>query len=47
LHCIILQFAQAQGVEGEKALTVGMVEKAKEFVVKGSQIYPGDLPDKP
>jgi hypothetical protein len=31
----------------EKALAVGMAEKAKEFVEKGSEIYLGDLLDKP
>ena len=29
----------------EKALAVGVAEKAKEFVATGSEIYHGNLPD--
>jgi len=34
-----------EAVSEEKALAVGMAEKAKEFVEKGSEIYQGNLPD--
>ena len=36
---------QAEGVEEEKALAVGMAEKAKEFTEKGAEIYHGNIPD--
>jgi len=29
----------------QKALAVGMAEKAKEFIATGSEIYQGNLPD--
>jgi phosphomethylpyrimidine synthase len=35
----VRDYAASQGVEEEKALAVGMSEKAKEFVEKGSEIY--------
>ncbi len=41
----VREFAAKEGVEAEKALAVGMAEKAKEFVDKGSEIYQGNLPD--
>jgi phosphomethylpyrimidine synthase len=41
----VREFAREQGVEEEKALAVGMTEKAKEFVATGSEIYHGNLPD--
>lgn len=31
--------------EKEKALAVGMAEKAKEFAATGSEIYQGSLPE--
>jgi hypothetical protein len=36
--------ANSQGVD-DKALAVGMAEKAKEFVATESEIYRGNLPD--
>lgn len=39
------EFASKKGVSEEKALAVGMAEKAKEFVKSGSEIYQGNLPD--
>ncbi|MEO6049821.1 MAG: phosphomethylpyrimidine synthase ThiC [Pyrinomonadaceae bacterium] len=41
----VREYAKEQGVEAEKALAVGMSEKAKEFVATGSEIYVGNLPD--
>jgi phosphomethylpyrimidine synthase len=41
----VREFAAKEGVTEEKALAVGMAEKAKEFVDKGSEIYQGNLPD--
>ena len=41
----VREYAEKQGVEAEEALAVGMSEKAKEFVEKGSEIYHGNLPD--
>ena len=35
----VRDYAAAQGVEAEKALAVGMTEKAKEFVETGAEIY--------
>jgi phosphomethylpyrimidine synthase len=35
----VREYAAAQGVEAEKAIAVGMSEKAKEFVEHGSEIY--------
>jgi phosphomethylpyrimidine synthase len=40
----VRDYAAAQGVDEEKALAVGMSEKAKEFVASGAEIYHG-LPD--
>ncbi len=37
----VREFAEKEGVEEEKALAVGMSEKAKEFTEKGSEIYHG------
>jgi phosphomethylpyrimidine synthase len=37
----VRDYANSQGVEAEKALAVGMSEKAKEFVATGSEIYHG------
>jgi phosphomethylpyrimidine synthase len=37
----VREYAKEQNVEEEKALAVGMAEKAKEFVDKGSEIYQG------
>jgi phosphomethylpyrimidine synthase len=39
----VREFAKEQNIEEEKALAVGMAEKAKEFVDKGSEIYQGNL----
>jgi len=41
----VRDFAAKEGIETEKALAVGMSEKAKEFVEKGSEIYQGNLPE--
>jgi phosphomethylpyrimidine synthase len=41
----VREFAAKEGVSEEKALAVGMSEKAKELVDKGSEIYQGNLPD--
>ncbi|CAN5406646.1 phosphomethylpyrimidine synthase ThiC [soil metagenome] len=41
----VREYAKEQNVAEEKALAVGMAEKAKEFVDKGSEIYQGNLPD--
>ena len=40
----VREYAKEQNVAEEKALAVGMAEKAKEFVDKGSEIYQGNLP---
>ncbi|MFN6962553.1 MAG: phosphomethylpyrimidine synthase ThiC [Pyrinomonadaceae bacterium] len=40
----VREYAAQQGVDEEKALAVGMSEKAKEFVTAGAEIYHG-LPD--
>jgi phosphomethylpyrimidine synthase len=40
----VREYAAQQGLEAEKALAVGMSEKAKEFVATGREIYHG-LPD--
>jgi phosphomethylpyrimidine synthase len=37
----VRDYAAKQGVEAEKALAVGMSEKAKEFVASGGEIYHG------
>src|SRR5688500_12420406 len=41
----VREYAREQNIEAEKALAVGMSEKAKEFVKSGSEIYHGSLPD--
>jgi len=41
----VREYAKEHGVEAEKALAVGMNEKAKEFVQSGAEIYQGNLPD--
>ncbi len=41
----VREFAAKEGVEEEKALAVGMAEKAKEFTEKGAEIYHGNLPE--
>jgi len=41
----VREFAAKQGVDEEKALAVGMAEKAKEFRDTGAEIYHGNLPD--
>ena len=41
----VREYAKEQGVAEEKALAVGMSEKAKEFVQSGSEIYHGNLPE--
>jgi phosphomethylpyrimidine synthase len=40
----VRDYANAQNIEAEKALAVGMSEKAKEFVTAGGEIYHG-LPE--
>jgi phosphomethylpyrimidine synthase len=39
----VREYAKEHGVEAEKALAVGMSEKAKEFVETGSEIYHGNV----
>ena len=41
----VRDFAAREGVADEKALAVGMAEKAREFVESGSEIYRPDRPD--
>ncbi len=41
----VRDYANAQNIEAEKALAVGMSEKAKEFVATGSEIYHGNVAD--
>jgi phosphomethylpyrimidine synthase len=41
----VREYANAQNIEEEKALAVGMAEKSREFVTAGSEIYHGNLPD--
>ena len=41
----VREYAKEQNVAEEKALAVGMAEKAKEFVKSGSEIYQGNLPE--
>jgi phosphomethylpyrimidine synthase len=37
----VRDYAEKQNIEAEKALAVGMSEKAREFIEKGSEIYEG------
>jgi phosphomethylpyrimidine synthase len=41
----VREYAKEQNIEEEKALAVGMAEKAKEFTQKGGEIYHGNLPE--
>ena len=41
----VREYAEKQGVEAEKALAVGMSEKAREFVASGAEIYQGNVPE--
>jgi phosphomethylpyrimidine synthase len=41
----VRKYAKKQNVAEEKAFAVGMAEKAKELVDKGSQIYHGNVPE--
>ena len=41
----VREYAKELNVEIEKALAVGMSEKAKEFVATGAEIYHGNVPD--
>jgi len=41
----VREYAKEQNVAEEKALAVGMAEKAKEFVATGSEIYHGNIPE--
>src|SRR5256885_57063 len=40
----VRDYAEKQGLETEKALAVGMSEKASEFRASGAEIYQGNLP---
>jgi phosphomethylpyrimidine synthase len=40
----VREYAKEQNVEAEKALAVGMAEKAAEFKATGSEIYHGNVP---
>jgi hypothetical protein len=44
-HADVREYAKKQNVEAEKALAVGMAEKAAEFKATGSEIYHGNVPD--
>jgi phosphomethylpyrimidine synthase len=41
----VREYAAQEGVAEEKALAVGMGEKAKEFVATGGEIYHGNVPE--
>jgi phosphomethylpyrimidine synthase len=41
----VREYAKEQNVEAEKALAVGMAEKAAEFRATGREIYHGNVPD--
>jgi phosphomethylpyrimidine synthase len=41
----VREYAKEHGVEADKALAVGMSEKAKEFVETGGEIYHGNVPE--
>ena len=41
----VREYAAQENIEAEKALAVGMAEKAKEFTATGSEIYHGNVPD--
>ena len=41
----VREYAKEHGVEADKALAVGMSEKAKEFVETGGEIYHGIVPE--
>lgn len=41
----VREYAKEQNIAEEKALAVGMAEKAAEFKATGSEIYHGNLPD--
>ncbi|MGC2234968.1 MAG: hypothetical protein WA584_02235 [Pyrinomonadaceae bacterium] len=41
----VCEFGEDQNIGKAKALVVGVAEKAKKFVVTGSEIYHGNLPD--
>jgi len=41
----VRDYANAQSIEAEKALAVGMSEKAAEFKATGSEIYHGNVPE--
>jgi phosphomethylpyrimidine synthase len=41
----VREYAEKHALEPEKALAVGMGEKAKEFVATGSEIYHGNKPE--
>jgi phosphomethylpyrimidine synthase len=41
----VRDYAATHGVEADKALAVGMSEKAKEFVATGGEIYHGSIPE--
>ena len=41
----VREYAAQENIEEEKALAVGMSEKAKEFTSKGGEIYHGNLPE--
>ncbi len=39
------EYAKEQNAGEEKALALGIAEKAKEFVATGAEIYHGNMPD--
>ena len=41
----VREYAAKENIEAEKALAVGMAEKAKEFTATGSEIYHGSIPE--
>lgn len=41
----VREYAKEQNVPDEKALEVGMAERAKEFIAMGIEFYHGNLAD--
>lgn len=41
----VREYAAQENIEAEKALAVGMAEKAKEFTATGAEIYHSNIPE--
>jgi hypothetical protein len=41
----LYEYAAKEGIKEEKALAVGMAERAKGFVAMGGEIYQGNIPE--